>query len=103
MARFDVALDDYLHQIVRTRPWVKKREEQLLTGFGEWLVAQPDLDAGLASITPLLVRRYAADEGIDGPTYTELEIALQNFCGWATYAGLIPANSPHAYHIESPA
>jgi len=103
MARFDVALDDYLHQIVRTRPWVKKREEQLLTGFGEWLVAQPELDACLASITPLLARRYAVDDGLDAPAYDELEIALQNFCGWATYAGLMEENSPYAYYRESSA
>lgn len=92
MARFDVALDDYLHQIVRTRPWTKKREEELLTAFAEWLAGQPDLQSDLASITPALVQRYIATEGLDAPTCGEFDTALHNFRLWADYYGLVPTN-----------
>lgn len=34
---FDEALDEYLHVIVRTRPWTKKAQEDILSCFGIWL------------------------------------------------------------------
>ena len=92
MFSFDQALDDYLHTIVRTQPWIKAREEDLLATFGEWLAMQPRIPDSLTSITPALVESYVAADCLQPAEYDELVEALHNLCSWAQYQDLIPEN-----------
>lgn len=92
MYSFDRALDDYLHTIVRTRPWVKAREEDLLATFGEWLATQPRISDSLTSITPALVESYVAADRLQPSEYDELAEALYNLCSWAQHHELLTDN-----------
>jgi hypothetical protein len=84
---FDAAIDDYLHAIIRTRPWTKKREEELLTSLSDWLYAQPDLSVQLASVTPPVVRRYCATTGLDDAEQDDLQVTLIRLRVWAEING----------------
>ncbi len=92
MFSFDRALDDYLHSIVRTRPWVKAREEDLLATFGEWLATQPRITDSLTSISPMLVESYAIADRLQPTEYNELTEALHNLCSWAQHHELLTEN-----------
>ena len=92
MRTFATALDDYLHQIVRTRPWTKKREEAFLTSFSAWLAEQPDAPGELAAITPALSERYAVACGLAAAQCACLTEALHHFYAWAQYQGLVSTN-----------
>lgn len=89
---FDAAIDDYLHLIVRTRPWTKKREEELLCEFEEWLYEQHERRFDLAEITPELATQYAATINLSMAERDELLRVLGTFCLWATQQQLIETN-----------
>jgi hypothetical protein len=88
----DEAIDEYLHAIVRSRPWIKKREEDLLTPFSEWLFEQPDARLTLDAITPDVAACYVAAAGLAPDERDELFAALHNLYTWAIYAQVIDAN-----------
>ncbi len=79
----DAAIDDYLHAIVRTRPWTKQREEELLRSLSDWLYAQPDLSVELAAVTPPVVRRYGEMMGRDDTEQDDLQTAVTRLLVWA--------------------
>lgn len=89
MPNFDAALDDYLHLIVRTRPWTKKREEQWLRIFGQWLEQRWGTDAALTWESLSLVASCAADRGLQVREREEMESAVGNLCLWATRAEML--------------
>ena len=91
---FDAAVDEYLHAIVRTRPWTKKREEELLTSLSDWLYAQPDLSVQLASVTPQVVRQYSETSGLDDADQDNLQAAVTRLRVWADINGHLQS-SPH--------
>jgi hypothetical protein len=90
----DAAIDDYLHAIVRTRPWTKQREEEVLASFSDWLYAQPDLSVQLTSVTPLLVRQYSELVGLDDTEQDDLQTAVTRLFVWADINGHLQ-NSSH--------
>ena len=83
----DALIDNYLHAIVRTRPWTKKREEELLTSLSDWLYAQPGLSVQLASVTSPVVRRYCAATGLDDAGLDDLQVTLIRLRLWAEING----------------
>ncbi len=92
MTTIDVAIDDYLHAIVRTRPWTKPREEELLENFSAWLYQQPEPRLTLDEIQPALAHQYAAAMSLAGPVHTELLDALDNLYTWSVYAKVVNHN-----------
>lgn len=88
----DAAIDDYLHLIVRTRPWTKAREEELLDAFCDWAYARGPAPT-LAAVTPSLAARHAADAGYPPAAAAELVAALGKLSAWAVSRGLM-ARSP---------
>ena len=89
---FDAAVDDYLHTIVRTRPWTKAREEQVLTSFTEWLSEQPDHSLELVSVTPEVVQHYSETNGLGESEQSDLEATLGKLLLWAEVRGHIQSN-----------
>lgn len=92
MWTLETALDDYLHVIVRTSPWIKRREDELLTGLVEWLYAQPDARVDLASVTPAIVANYAAATSLPAGDQEELSVALSHVFMWAERNGAVTEN-----------
>lgn len=92
MTMIDVAIDDYLHTIVRTRPWTKKREEELLEAFSDWLYAQPVPAVTLQEIGPNLVDHYATTRSLNSAEHNELLGALNNLYMWSVHSGMTNHN-----------
>jgi hypothetical protein len=88
----DLALDDYLHVIVRTRPWTKKREEELLEPFSAWLFEQPDMPVELPVIAPEHAARYADAVQLDNGDRNELLNTLHLLYLWATQRDIVDHN-----------
>ena len=97
---FDAAVDEYLHAIVRTRPWTKKREAELLTLLSDWLYAQPDLSVQLASVAPPVVRSYYAATGLDDAEQDDLQVTLIRLRVWTEVNGYLQS-SPHAANVAT--
>ncbi|MDQ3522958.1 MAG: hypothetical protein M3434_11565 [Gemmatimonadota bacterium] len=77
------AIDDYLHVVVRTRPWTRKREAEALTAFVAWFRGPPTSSgASLADLTPALARHSATERGLDAGELEQLLTALQNLLAW---------------------
>ena len=91
MQELDVAIDEYLHTIVRSQPWIKKQEEALLLAFSEWLYAQ-SLSLALTAIGPELTARYAAATGLGVADHEALNLALQHVFAWAEYQREVSGN-----------
>jgi hypothetical protein len=91
MQDLDVAIDEYLHTIVRSQPWIKKHEADLLLAFSEWLYAQP-LSRALTSIRPELTARYVAATSVSEADHEALNRALQHVFAWAEYQHEVPGN-----------
>ncbi len=92
MTTIDVAIDDYLHTIVRTRPWTKKREEELLEGFSAWLQAQPAPPINMNEIGPALADQYAATVPLSKAEHTELLGALNHLFMWSVHTAMAQHN-----------
>lgn len=92
MWEVDTAIDDYVHQIVRTRPWTKKREEELLEDFCDWLFSQPGVDPHLNALTPAMSARYADAVDLHEADRDELATTLFNLMAWAEHKQLVTAN-----------
>jgi hypothetical protein len=91
MQDLDIAIDDYLHMIVRSHPWMKKQEEELLLPFSEWLYEQPG-SRKLAAISPETTARYAAALGLSAADHEALNLALHHVFAWAEYQQEATAN-----------
>ncbi|HEX2094564.1 MAG TPA: hypothetical protein VHG28_19320 [Longimicrobiaceae bacterium] len=91
----DEAIEDYLHGVVRVRPWTKKREEELLHAFCDWMYATPGVDPQLAAVSPELAARYAAEAGLEATEAEALLAALRSLSLWACAQGVVEA-SPFA-------
>ncbi|WP_026369579.1 hypothetical protein [Kallotenue papyrolyticum] len=92
---YEQALDGYLHALVRSRPWIKKREEAALLALGEWLY-QHGLSA-LSDVTLATVERYARAQALSDAAWAELITALHHLFTWAIYDGVTQTN-PFAAH-----
>lgn len=88
----EAAIDDYLHTIVRTRPWTKAREEELLTSFSDWLYEQQEHTVELASVTPEVVRHYSQITGLAESEQSEIQTTLGKLLLWAEVRGHIRSN-----------
>jgi hypothetical protein len=86
------AIDDYLRLIVRTRPWTKAREEEILTPFGTWMYEQADLALELDAISPAIVQRYVAHAGLSDDEHTDLDRTLGKVLLWAESRGFVRRN-----------
>lgn len=73
------AIDEYLHLIVRVRPWTRKREEAALTGFAAWLGEK----ATLTSVTPALASNYIQEARLDPDRAEAVLAAVDHLLGWA--------------------
>jgi hypothetical protein len=91
MKPIEVAIDDYLHVIVRTRPWTKKREEAVLEEFTDWLYAQPTPRTRLDEITPELIQPFSAAI-TSGDQRRELMNILNTLYRWALHQEWVVAN-----------
>jgi hypothetical protein len=98
--KFDAAIDEYLHAIVRTRPWTKQREEELLTALSDWLYTQPSQSVDLAAITPPVVRQYSDMRGLDDAEQDDLKTALTRLLVWADINGHLQG-SPHMTNVAT--
>jgi len=85
MFTIEAAIDDYFHTIIRSRPWTKKREEEVLTAFSDWLYEQPDTSFQASDVNVQLVQQYVNDCGLSFIEQQELLTALHNLYTWATY------------------
>lgn len=92
---YEQAVDGYLHALVRSRPWIKKRQEAALLALGEWLY-QHGLSA-LSDVTPATVERYARIQALADADWAELITALHHLFTWAIYDGVAQTN-PFAAH-----
>lgn len=92
MMTIDAAIDDYLHTIVRTRPWTKKREEELLEGLSDWLYEQPEPRIRLSEIGPELVQQYTLVAGLRADDQRELLVALHNLYTWSIHVEAVEDN-----------
>jgi site-specific recombinase XerD len=88
----DVAIDEYLHTIVRTRPWTKKREEELLEGFSQWQAEQAQSRMTLDAITVNDVQRYATAVDLRDTDRDDLVAALHHVFLWSIRQGWIDAS-----------
>ncbi|HEY0734550.1 MAG TPA: hypothetical protein VGD69_06565 [Herpetosiphonaceae bacterium] len=91
MQDLDVAIDDYLHTIVRSQPWIKKQEEAALLAFSEWLYDQ-QLSRALTTVGPELTARYATVAGLSVADHEALDRALGHVFAWAQYQHEVTAN-----------
>ena len=82
MLEYDLAIDEYLHAIVRTRPWTVSRETELLEPLSDWLYQRPDLSVELDDVTLDVTRRYAADTGLSDSEREELDAAVARLKAW---------------------
>jgi hypothetical protein len=92
MLDLEAAIDDYLHTIVRSQPWIKKQEEVVLLAFNDWLYEQPDLSPTLAHISPATTARYAEAMGLNMVEQEALHTALYHLFAWAEYQHAAAAN-----------
>lgn len=88
MLEYDLAVDEYLHAIVRSRPWTVRRETEQLEALSVWLYAQPDLSVELDAVTPEVTRRYAADNDLSDDERDALEATLVRLRAWTETFGL---------------
>jgi hypothetical protein len=88
----DAAVADYLHAVVRVRPWTRKREEEMLDAFCDWMYASPGVGPALAAVTPELAARYAAGAGLDAAEAEELRAVLRSLSLWACAQGVRETN-----------
>ena len=88
METLDAWIDEYLRVIVRTHPWMKRREEEALTRFAEWAgVQEGEVAARLAAEGDRLVQRCAAELGLDVDARDQLRSSVRNLARWAVAEG----------------
>jgi hypothetical protein len=87
----DAAVNDYLDQITRIRPWTLAREQHLLFTFCGWLDTQP-VRPTLDAVSPIFAASYARDHRLSRNERDELVMVLHNLCLWANCRGLIVHN-----------
>lgn len=92
MKTIEVAIDDYMHVIARTRPWSMKREGEILEAFSEWLYEQPEQRVMLDEVTGEQVQQYAATTGVSDEEQQELTAVLNNLYLWADKQGWTTLN-----------
>lgn len=86
------AIDDYLHTIVRSRPWTIKRDQEILEALDTWLSGPDDDSPPIAQIDPAIVERYVRDAGIDQPQRAELHAALDALFTWLVHDRAVSDN-----------
>lgn len=92
MKPIDVAIDDYMHVIARTRPWSMRREEELLEVFSEWLYEQPEPRVMLNEIVPEQVQHFVAAAEWNEEDQQELIDVLNNLYLWSGKQGWVVVN-----------
>ena len=95
MKPIDVAIDDYMHVIARTRPWTMKREAELLEAFSDWLYEQPTRNVMLHDLANEHIRQYAATTNLSPAAQDELLIVLNNMYHWSAQQGWSESNPFH--------
>lgn len=92
MKLIDVAIDDYMHVIARTRPWSLKREDELLEAFSEWLYEQAAPRVMLDEVAPAQVQRFVVAAGWSEAAQQELIDVLSNVYLWSAKQGWVTVN-----------
>lgn len=92
MKPIDVAIDDYMHVIARTRPWSMKREGEILESFSAWLYEQPELCVMLDEIELEQVQQYGVAVGLSDQARQELIDVLHNLYLWSNKQDWIATN-----------
>ena len=94
MEPLDAWIDEYLRVIVRTHPWMKRREEEALTRFAEWARVQDGEVAGrLGAAGDRLVQRCAAELELDVEARAQLQSSVRNLARWAVAEGHLGARA----------
>ena len=88
MLEYDQAVDEYLHAIVRVRPWTLRRETEQLEALSDWLYAQSDLSVELDAVTPEVTHRYAAENNLSDAEREALDATLERLRAWTETYGL---------------
>jgi len=88
----DAVIDDYLHKIVRNRPWTKAREEELLARYADWLYEQPEHGVLLVDAGPQAAERYADAAGLADDERDELMGSLRRVFTHGVRSGWIRQN-----------
>lgn len=92
MVDLEAIIDDYLHVIVRTRPWTKKREEVLLLAFCDWFYEQPGSIHVITAVSPTTTEQYAQAVGLESAEHDELNAAFYTLFLWAEQQYAVPTN-----------
>lgn len=92
MKSIDIAIDDYMHVIARTRPWSIKREDELLEAFSEWLYEQVEPRVMLDEVAPAQVQHFVAAAGWSDAEQQELLDVLNNLYLWSAKQGWVTVN-----------
>jgi hypothetical protein len=92
MLDLEAAIDDYLHTIVRSQPWIKKQEEAVLLPFNDWVYEQPDLSPMLTEVSPAITARYVEAVELSAADHESLTTALHHLFTWAEYQQVVAAN-----------
>jgi site-specific recombinase XerD len=92
MQPLDIAIDDYMHVIARTRPWTIKHEEAYLEAFSAWLYEQPNGNVLLTEIDTAHLHSYATDAALSPAEQDDLRSVLNNVYCWSAHQGWIEHN-----------
>lgn len=88
MEMLDAWIDEYLRVVVRTRPWTKRREQEALTQFAEWMrIEGGDPRTMVGMDWNHLVHRCGAGRELDADARNRLRCAVRNFTLWASAEG----------------
>jgi len=94
---FARAVDDYLHAIVRIRPFDVAREETLLEAFGAWLDAQPDRERTLDEVGPDTLTAYAAATALPAADHAAVARAVDQLARWHARQDVRHPSRDHAH------
>lgn len=82
--RLQAFVDDYLRVVVRTRPWTRRQEGEMLAAFVEWVAADPDrLSLDAPACGAALAARCAEELGLSPDLGERLTVAVRSFAAWA--------------------
>ena len=87
----EAALDNYLHVMVRVRPWAKKASEEMLRPLNNWLDEQAGV-LPVTALTPEVVGAYCSDVRLTVGARTDLRAALHDFARWLVISKVVAAH-----------
>lgn len=83
-ALFEYALEDFLGELGRQRPWTRNHVQQSLEALNAWLEAQQNSVVLLGQINPKLVRLWLENLAVQdrADAGTALELFAEYLVGW---------------------